>query len=59
MFLLSTTSGAIALVLATQERRQRRIRRGATALGRQCCGEAVGSWGFPPGGTAERVSRLR
>ncbi|WP_157162579.1 hypothetical protein [Cylindrospermum stagnale] len=30
----------------------------ATALGRQRRGEAVRSWGSPPGGTAERVSRL-
>ncbi|MDZ8051396.1 MAG: amino acid adenylation domain-containing protein [Aulosira sp. ZfuCHP01] len=29
-----------------------------TTTGRQPCGEAVRSWGFPPGGTAERVSRL-
>ncbi|ALF54229.1 hypothetical protein ACX27_17505 [Nostoc piscinale CENA21] len=28
----------------------------ASALGRQRRGEAVRSWGFPPGGTAERVS---
>ncbi|WP_335115442.1 hypothetical protein [Nostoc sp.] len=27
-------------------------------LGSQRRGEAVRSWGFPPGGTAERVSRL-
>jgi len=26
--------------------------------GSQLRGEAVRSWGFPPGGTAERVSRL-
>ncbi|MEH2183071.1 hypothetical protein [Nostoc sp.] len=27
-------------------------------MGRQRRGEAVRSWGFPPGVTAERVSRL-